>query len=54
MRLETPQSGEIIFEGEDILRAPDKRLKALRPRETVTRRIQAGYHFRAGASRSRR
>ncbi len=31
MRLETPQSGEVVFEGEDILKVSQKRLKALRP-----------------------
>jgi peptide/nickel transport system ATP-binding protein/oligopeptide transport system ATP-binding protein len=35
MRLEKPQSGEVLFEGEDILAVSQKKLKALRPNMQV-------------------
>jgi oligopeptide/dipeptide ABC transporter ATP-binding protein len=35
MRLETPQSGEVIFEGEDILKVSQRKLKAIRPNMQV-------------------
>lgn len=35
VRLERPQSGQVLFEGEDILAVPERRLKALRPNMQV-------------------